>query len=472
MKTSLNQERKEQRLWKPVGRGAAPRVFTQLVEGEFRDPADAAAVADAQLRSMIAHAATTAPYYARLFRRLGLAPADIAGAADLPRLPVMGKDVLRRNRESLRSRQLPDGERIHGWFASSGTTGQPTQVLHTESSNRMFSYLSQRQYRWFRFDPAAPFAIIRLAGHMPPDADGRLLRDGETGRHPSWRYAGTFFETGPQFCFNVTNPVEAQLDWLAREQPAYLQSYSESLEHLAFACEGSWPAAGLRKLQAVSEQLTPSMRRRIESTTGAPVEQGYGLNEIGLVAARCAAGRYHVHAEHCIVEIVDESCQPCRAGDIGRIAVTALKNPAMPLLRYDTGDMARCVAGPCPCGRTLPSFGDLVGRYSRIAFLPEGTLQRVGALRTALEEMPAAAVRGLRQFQIHQFRDSSFEMRLLMASDLPAPLAEALAAAWREAAGGEFPLRVVRVDAIARSPGGKFQDFTSDFMPALTDKDD
>jgi hypothetical protein len=63
-------------------------------------------------------------------------------------------------------------------------------------------------------------------------------------------------------------------------------------------------------------------------------------------------------------------------------------------------------------------------------------------------------------------------MRLLMASDLPAPLAEALAAAWREAAGGEFPLRVVRVDAIARSPGGKFQDFTSDFMPALTDKDD
>jgi phenylacetate-CoA ligase len=134
--------------------------------------------------------------------------------------------------------------------------------------------------------------------------------------------------------------------------------------------------------------------------------------------------------------------------------------------------MARCVAGPCPCGRTLPSFGDLVGRYSRIAFLPEGTLQRVGALRTALEEMPAAAVRGLRQFQIHQFRDSSFEMRLLMASDLPAPLAEALTAAWREAAGAEFPLRVVRVDAIARSPGGKFQDFTSDFMPALTDKDD
>jgi phenylacetate-CoA ligase len=142
----------------------------------------------------------------------------------------------------------------------------------------------------------------------------------------------------------------------------------------------------------------------------------------------------------------------------------------MPLIRYDTGDMARAVAGPCPCGRTTPAFGDLVGRYSRIAYLPEGTLALVGALRTSLEEMPAADVHGLRQFQIHQFRDRSFEMRLLMAGALPARLGEALQQAWRVCGGGQFPLRIVQVAAIERSPGGKFQDFTSDFMPALTDR--
>lgn len=471
MRTSLKEERDEQRRWTLRPAHAGSRVFDRLVENEFADPALLAAATATLLRQVIAHAVETVPYYRRLFRRLKLTPADIASAADLPRLPVLGKRELARGREGLRSRALPEGDRIEGWFASSGTTGQPAQVLHSAASNLMFTYLAQRQYRWFRMDPAAKFAAVRLAAHLPADSKGRMLCDGMTGHRSHWRYAGACFETGPFVWFNVTNPVEAQLAWLAEQAPAYLQSYSESLEHLAFACEGDWPAPGIVKMQAVSEQLSPSMRRRIEATTGAAVVQNYGLNEIGLVAVQCAAGNYHVHAEHCLVEVVDEAGMPCAAGKPGRLVATALKNPAMPLLRYDTGDMARTLADPCPCGRTLPAFTELFGRYSRIAFLPEGTLPLVGALRAALEELPAGAVRGLRQFQVHQFRDGSFELRLLTAGPLPPGLAESLAAAWRAAGGEPFPLRVVRVESIARSPGGKFQDFTSEFVPGLAERD-
>lgn len=468
--TNLAEEREEQRRWVLKPAYAGLRIFDHLVENEFRDPDALTAAVAQELGWVVAHAVATVPYYQELFRSLRLTPADIAGPEDLPRLPALDKVTLRRQLDGLRSRKLPRGERIRGWFASSGTTGQPTRVLHTEGSNRMFTFLSQRQYRWFRFDPAASFAIIRLPGHLPTDRQGAQLRDGATGRQRHWRYAGTFFQTGPLAYFNVTNPVEAQLAWLAQEKPGYLQSYSESLEHLVFACEGEWPAPSIRKLHAISEQLTPSMRRRIEAVTGAPIEQSYGLNEIGMVGIRCAAGRYHVHAEHCIVEIVDENGAPCAPGTDGRVVITALRNPAMPLIRYDTGDVARAVAGPCACGRTLPSFGDLVGRYSRIAYLPEGTLALAGALRSALEAMPPAALRGLRQFQIHQSRDRSFELRLVTAGEIPAGLTETLQQAWKAAGGAAHPLCVVRVEAIARSPGGKFQDFTSDFMPALTDE--
>src|SRR5262245_47593027 len=109
------------------------------------------------------------------------------------------------------------------------------------------------------------------------------------------------------------------------------------------------------------------MRRHIEATIGAPVEQGYGLNEIGVVATRCSAGRYHVHIDHCHVEILDDDGEPCPPGESGRLIVTGVRNLAMPLIRYDTGDIATSVPGPCSCGLTLPAFGDLVGRYSRIA---------------------------------------------------------------------------------------------------------
>ena len=66
-----------------------------------------------------------------------------------------------------------------------------------------------------------------------------------------------------------------------------------------------------------------------------------------------------MHAEHCIVEIVDDEGSPCAPGRSGRLLVTALRNFAMPLLRYDTGDTA-LLGEPCPCGRGLPVIRDIL----------------------------------------------------------------------------------------------------------------
>ena len=464
--TSLAEEREVQAQWRLRPECRELPWFDQLLANEFLDPARLNAMSGQLLSRMIDFAVAQVPYYGRLFAQAGLQPADVRAPGDLPRLPVLTKQHLHAEQDALRAKALPRGERQWGWFSSSGTTGRPANVLHTVASNQLFGILAQRQYRWFRFDPANTLATIRLASQLPPGPDRRPNPVGATLRLPAWRYAGRYFATGPHLCFNVENPVEDQLAWLAEHRPDYLQSYSETLEHLAFACDGRWPAPGLRRLMAISEQLTPSMRRRIEETLGAEVEQNYGLNEVGIVAIRCTAGRYHVHVEHCLAEVVDDAGQPCLPGTVGRLVVTALRNPAMPLIRYDTGDLARAEDGPCPCGRTSPSFGEVVGRYSRIAYLPEGTLPRVGALRAALESMPPAEARNLRQFQVHQDRDGGFELRLVEAGDLPEGFAARVREAWQAATGDAVPLRIVRVDAIARSPGGKFQDFTSDFMPA------
>mgnify|MGYP001214634146 CR=1 FL=1 len=470
MRTSLADEREEQRRWK-LRRGLeGTRVFDRMVENEFRAPDALAAATDTALAWVVAQAVATVPYYAGLFRRLGLVPGDIASTADLPRLPVLSKETLRRHVAALRSRRLPDGERVRGWFVSSGTTGEPTRVLHTERSNRMFTYLVQRHYRWFRFDPMGCLAIVRPPHSLPPGRDGRPHGHDATGRQGTWRYVGSFFRTGPLVYASASLPAERLLDWLAEQRPDYLQSYSETLEQLALACDGAWPLPSIRGFQAIAQQLTPSMRHRVESTARAPVHQAYGLNEVGMVAVRCMAGRYHVHAEHCIVEIVDAAGQPVPAGTTGHVVVTGLKNPAMPLPRYDTGDLAEAVEGPCPCGRTLPSFGEIQGRYSRIASLPEGTAPLVRAFRELVGHLPASVLAGLRQYQLHQFRDGTFELRLVTAGEPTAALLAAFDRAWHESGGAAFSLRVVRVESIPLSTGGKFQDFTSDFMPAPTDR--
>jgi hypothetical protein len=85
------------------------------------------------------------------------------------------------------------------------------------------------------------------------------------------------------------------------------------------------------------------------------------------------------------------------------------------------------------------------------------------AMRHAIEDMPRDLVTTLRRYQLHQFRDGSFELRLQAVERPPEAFFERLMAAW-EAVPAETPLmRIVEKD-IEKPPGGKFETFTSDFV--------
>ncbi len=461
-------ERAEQKRWRFRSDRPALAVFDRMVGNEFLPPAELLERQDKALALMVAFAVEQVPYYRELFDRLSLSPGDIARVEDLGKLPLLSKRLILENERSLLAKNLPPGEQVFGVFASSGTTGRPTRVMHTQNSNLMFSVMGQRHVRWCRWDPMARVAEIRLPHQLPKKPEGGEYGPGETVRLPGWRYLGRIFETGPYLGLSVFTPMEERVEWLYQEQPHHLTAASEILEQLAFACIDKPPLESLLSTRAISEQLTDPMRRRITETFGVPVHQNYGLNEVGIVAGLCPAGRYHVNTEHCIVEILDDGLRPCRPGSAGRLVVTALMNPAMPLIRYDTDDVATAVEGDCPCGRSLPGFENIVGRYSRIAFLPPGTLVYVEALRDELLVMPQELVRNLRQFQMHQFRDGSFEMRLCTVGALPAAFGARIQAAWAEAVQGkDLSLRLIEVAEIERPPSGKYQDFTSDFVPAL-----
>jgi phenylacetate-CoA ligase len=470
--TSPAEERAEQARWKLRPEFAGFAFFDRLVENEFLPPEQGAAEESRALRAVVGFAAARVPYYRDLFARLGLRAGDIRDRHDLPRLPVLTRQALRDEFERLKPDTLPPGVEVAGTAHSSGSTGPPTQVVQSTASNLMFSCLNQRQSRWFRRDPALTVAVLRNPQSMPQPRPGEYLAPGATLRLPRWLYAGTFFESGPSLYFNVLGPVEGQLEWLRRQRPDYLITRSHSLEHLAMAAAGERPCASLKATTAISEAITPATRRHLESVFGAPVQQGYGLNEIGLVAARCEADRYHVHREHCIVEVIDETGAPCADGRAGRLVVTGLHNFAMPLLRYDSDDLVTALDGPCPCGRTLPSFGEVHGRYSRITMLPPDTVERVDALRCALQAMPSALKSGLRRYQIRQYRDGVFELRFVAATALPPAFGSHLERAWRDACGAAGPpLRLREAgDIPLETARDKFDDFVSEFA-AWPDRD-
>ncbi len=464
--TTLAEEAAEQKRWIAQAHDKLD-AYHALLANEFDTPESHRERVAVPLTRILRIAAQHVPHYRALFQSQGLNPALQDPFEVLGRMPLLSKNDVHAAGDRLVAEAFPEArDRIASVTQSSGTTGRPTRIQHSLASTRIFGVLKQREYRWFRFDPAETLASIRLPGQLPRRDDGGVLANGEVLRQPAWPYMSGLFDTGQHFCFNVTNPVERQLDFLRKLRPRYLLAYPESLEHMAFAAAPDWPAEPLKSVLAMSEQLTPGMRRHIARSFGVAVHQNYGLNEIGLVAVRCAAGRYHVHTENCLVEILDDAGKPVEPGAAGRLIVTALMNTAMPLLRYDSGDLAVACDAVCPCGRTMPAFGDVVGRYSRIAFLPPGTLERIGALRSAIEDMPAEAAHGLRQIQVHQYRDGRFELRVVGKTG--STFADAVRKAWPPGA----QLTAIEVTEIPRPSGGKFQVFTSDFMPAFVGGDE
>jgi phenylacetate-CoA ligase len=459
----LAEEQLAQKAW-PLKQPAFAPIIEALLRREFAEPESASEIEALELQRIIRFAKSEVPWYRGEQWRACRADEPVSRET-LATLPVLGKTQLREHFEALTAKRLPSGERFCYETKSSGTTGTPVRVRFGQQASMAFGLLAQRLHRWARFDARLTQAVIRLPRDLSRNPDGTVLPDEEVQRSDGWMYVRNFFHTGPQVAIARSNSVEFQLQWLRAERPGYLMTFPGTLETLVYAARGK-PVDSLQGLRSISATLTEATRRQIESATQLTVQQPYGLNEIGAVASRCPAGRYHVNAEHCVVEIVDEENQPCKPGEFGRVLVTALTNVVMPLIRYDTGDTAEAVSGECACGRTLPAFGRILGRYRAMRHTPEGTSRRVNLLFDTLQALPLDVLAGLREYQLHQYRDGRYELRLNTRDEPDARLIAALREAW-DAQAGTAVLDFIRVSGIEATAGGKAQDFTSDFFPSI-----
>ncbi len=131
------------------------------------------------------------------------------------------------------------------------------------------------------------------------------------------------------------------------------------------------PNYPITSLVSSAEMLTPAARERVEGVFGKPVFDRYGNREAGAIAAECEAHQgLHINEHDFVVEI--DSPRPF--DEPGPLLITYLANRAMPLIRYDTGDLAVWSAGACRCGRTTRRLARIAGRQSDTIRTAAGSL--------------------------------------------------------------------------------------------------
>lgn len=121
------------------------------------------------------------------------------------------------------------------------------------------------------------------------------------------------------------------------------------------------------------ESLYDNQRKTIEEAFGAVYLSRYSTEELGVLAHECKDGHnHHINVASYHVEIMRlEQDIPANPGELGRIVVTDLFSYAMPLIRYETGDLG-IMGDKCHCGFNTPILESVEGRSLEAILTTDG----------------------------------------------------------------------------------------------------
>ena len=158
----------------------------------------------------------------------------------------------------------------------------------------------------------------------------------------------------------------------------------------------------------------------------------------------------HVQSELCRVEILGRNNERPRQGAWGRLIVTPLYNFAMPLIRYDTGDLVRTCA-PCGCGRNHLTIERDIGRPSNMFYLPKKKWFRPEVDTAMMEKFL-----GDNRWQLIQTSATAIELHYMPTNTTVAIDVRALRAFLKRALSSDISLKIRPWAALGPSSSGKF----------------
>lgn len=304
-----------------------------------------------RLKETVAHCMNS-PFYKKRFEEAGITPDDIQSLADLRKIPFTTKQDLRDTYPfGMASVPLEKCTRLH---SSSGTTGNPTVILHTKQDIDEWANQVARN--------------LWMVGLRPTDvfqnSSGYGMFTGGLGFQNGAERLGML--TVPAAAGNSLRQIKFIKDFgttAVHAVPSYLTRLKEVMDQ-----EGVDPRRDTKlKVFAIgAEPHSEEQRKRIEEMFGVKAYNSFGMSEMcgpGVGFECKEQNGLHFWEDYYIVEIVDpETLEPVPDGEIGELVLTSIRREAMPLLRYRTRDLTRVLGRTCPCGRNHVRIDRMKGR--------------------------------------------------------------------------------------------------------------
>jgi len=143
-----------------------------------------------------------------------------------------------------------------------------------------------------------------------------------------------------------------------------------------------------------------------------PLFNLYGQGERLASASECLCHNgLHIFPFYGVVEVVNRGKPVANGG--GTVLLTTLTNYAMPLIRYEVGDIAEITRNECKCNRTWRMLSKVLGKRREFVTTPKGRVVHGELLTRVVMEN-----KWIRECQFMQEKDGLLRWRIVPKNDM------------------------------------------------------
>ncbi|WP_173915204.1 phenylacetate--CoA ligase family protein [Halobacillus sp. Marseille-Q1614] len=364
-------------LFKITQRVKNGRVFEKIANMEELYGVAGEKEQEKKFTTLLKHAIDTTDYYK-----------SYAKYKSIEECPVIEKKVIKENYNEFLSNDFKQDELIP--MTTSGSYGTPFTFYLTKEKKEMQHAEVTFFSRWANFDIGVKHGYV--ASKIKSKKD--------------------------QFIQNQLSiaPFVISEDWLSNEMEKIVSKkikvligYPSAIGAIAKFFVSKNKFYKLDGVITISEILTEDVRLNVKKAFGVTPISRYSTEELGVLGIECKKNqKHHLNNINYIIEILDEHDNPVKPGETGRVVVTDLYSYAMPLIRYDTGDLAVLGKGNCNCGLETPYLERLTGRKLEVLYNTDGTPVASMGLNGKMRD-----IENILQFQIIQVGEKDYKINLV-----------------------------------------------------------
>jgi len=303
--------------WKYLEEYESRNKWTEEQLKEYRDK---------RLQHMIQYCYKNVPYYTKIFDEYGINPRSIKCLDDLNRLPVLTKGKVNEQPDKFISCIYPRGKMLSQH--TSGTTGSG---FHFQSTRKA---LLEQWAVWWRYRSKLGIEY----GEKCAMFGGRSIVPVHQVKPPFYRRN----QPGNQIYFSAyhmgDNNLKYYIEALEKSKSRWIHGYPSSIAVLAqyMINHDMKLSYEVEHITTGAENLLQHQKEVIRKAFGIEPHQHYGMAEGVANISEDKDHNWHIDEDFAAVEFLD-----CDDSPYKKIVGTSLTNYAMPLLRYEVGDIAK-----------------------------------------------------------------------------------------------------------------------------------